>query len=335
MSDKVILTGVKPTGKVHIGNYIGAIRPALKLSSQFSKSLFFIADYHALTTITDPKELKELTYDVAASWIAAGLDPKKNVIYRQSDVTEVFEISWILSCFSPKGLMNRAHAYKARVQANEQEGKSDLDSGVNMGLYNYPILMASDILSFDTDIVPVGEDQIQHLEIARDLAQKVNNNYKSKTPVFKVPEIYIQKDTKTVPGLDGQKMSKSYDNTIPLFADSKALRKLVMKIKTDSAPPEAPKSTEGSIIFDLYKEFATHDQVLELAKKYQTGIGWGDAKQLLFEAIDHHVTPMRDTYLRLMNDKTELDKILSEGAEQARLQARTVLKRVRSSIGLN
>lgn len=333
MLQKVVLTGVKPTGKVHIGNFIGAMKPALSLAQNFSKSLFFIADYHALTSITDPKELRESSYDVAASWIAAGLDPKKTIIYRQSDVTEVFELSWVLSCFSAKGLMNRAHAYKARVQANEQEGKSDLDANVNMGLFNYPILMASDILCFDTDVVPVGEDQVQHLEIARDLAQKVNHTYKSQ--ILKVPEVYLQKDTKLVPGLDGQKMSKSYDNTIPLFADSKTLRKLVMKIKTDTSPPEAPKATEDSIIFNLYKEFATPAQVQELAKKYQTGIGWGDAKQLLFEAMDLQLTPMREKYLALMNDKTELDRILSNGADQARLQARVVIKRVRAAIGMN
>ncbi len=333
MADKVVLTGVKPTGKVHIGNYIGAIRPALSHAQHFTQSLFFIADYHALTTIPDPKELKELTYDVAASWIAAGLDPKKNIIYRQSDVHEVFEIFWILSCFSPKGLMNRAHAYKARVQENEQDGKSDLDSGVNMGLYNYPILMASDILSFDTDLVPVGEDQIQHLEIARDLAQKVNHTYK--TQVLKVPEFSVQKDAKIVPGLDGRKMSKSYDNTIPMFMDSAKMRKLVMKIKTDSLPPEAPKSTNDSVIFTLYKEFATPAQVKNLAMKYETGIGWGDAKQLLFEAMDAHLAPMREKYLALMSDKIELDNILAEGAERARLQARAVLKRVRQSIGMN
>ena len=330
--NKVVLTGVKPTGKIHIGNYIGAMRPALKLAHSYEKSLFFIADYQALTTLPGGKELKDLTYDVAASWIAAGLDPKKTTIYRQSDVPEVFEIFWILSCFSPKGLMNRAHAYKARVQEHEQEGKSDLDAGVNMGLYNYPILMASDILSFDTDVVPVGEDQLQHLEIARDLAQKVNHHYKGQ--ILKIPEAFIQKDTKIVPGLDGRKMSKSYDNTIPLFTESKAMRKLVMKIKTDSAPPEEPKSTEGSIIFDLYKEFATPEQIAELAKRYQSGIGWGHAKEALFEAMDAHITPMRERYSALMADKTELDFILAQGAERARLQARAVLKRIRSVAGM-
>lgn len=333
MSEKVVLTGVKPTGKIHIGNYIGAIRPALEKTQQYSKSMFFIADYHALTTAPNPDELRDLTYDVAATWIAAGLDPKKSTIYRQSDVPEVFEIFWILSCFSPKGLMNRAHAYKARVQTNEAEGKTDLDSGVNMGLYNYPILMASDILSFDADLVPVGEDQVQHLEIARDLAQKLNHVYG--TQILKVPEVSVNKNTKIVPGLDGQKMSKSYDNTIPLFADSKKMRKLVMKIKTDSTPPDEPKSTEGSIIFDLYKEFASAAQIAELEKRYLSGIGWGDAKQLLFEAMDANINPMRERYLSLINDKKALDSILADGAERARLQAGRVLKRVRASIGMN
>lgn len=331
--NKVVLTGVKPTGKIHLGNYIGAMRPALDLASRYQKSLFFIADYHALTTIPDPKELRELTYGVAAAWISAGLDPEKTIIYRQSDIPEVFEIFWVLACFSPKGLMNRAHAYKARVQENEKEGKSDLDAGVNMGLYNYPILMASDILSFNTDVVPVGEDQLQHLEIARDLAQKFNHIYKKE--ILKIPEAYVQKETKTIPGLDGRKMSKSYDNTIPLFAESKALRKLIMKIKTDSTPPEEPKSTEGSIIFDLYKEFATPEQIEVLTKRYQTGIGWGDAKQALYEAVEAKVAPMRETYNALMNDKSKLDQILSQGAERARLQAREVLKNIRSTIGMN
>ncbi len=333
MSEKVVLTGVKPTGKIHIGNYIGAMRPALERAQAFSKSMFFIADYHALTTAPDPEELRELTYEVAATWIAAGLDPKKSIIYRQSDVPEVFEIFWVLSCFSPKGLMNRAHAYKARIQENQKEGKADLDSGVNMGLYNYPILMASDILSFDTDLVPVGEDQLQHLEIARDIAQKINHTYK--TDVLKIPEVFVNKDTKVIPGLDGQKMSKSYDNTIPLFEESKRMRKLVMKIKTDSLPPEAPKSTDDSIIFDLYKEFASPSQIEELAQRYKSGIGWGEAKQALYEAMEAQIAPMREKYLALINDKKYLDTVLADGAGQARLQARRVLKRVRSAIGMN
>jgi tryptophanyl-tRNA synthetase len=331
---KVVLTGVKPTGKVHIGNYIGAMRPALSLASnpQF-KSLLFIADYHALTSTPSAQELSELTYDVAATWIAAGLDPHKTTIYRQSDIPEIFELTWILSCFTPKGMMNRAHAYKAKIQANESEGKSDLDFGVNMGLYSYPVLMASDILTFDTDVVPVGEDQVQHIEISRDIAQKVNNHCKK--PVLKIPEFFVQKDTKLVPGLDGQKMSKSYDNTIPLFCDSKTLRKLVMKIKTDSLPPEAPKETENSVIFMLYKEFASLNEIESLAQKYQKGIGWGEAKQLLFEAMDRHITPMREKYNELIADKSHLNKILDQGAERARESARLVLRRVRLALGLN
>ncbi len=329
---KTVLTGVKPTGNVHIGNYIGAIRPALHMAQAEHESLFFIANYHALTTIQDAKELRDNTYHVTAAWIACGLDPQKTIIYRQSDVPEIFEIAWVLSCYCPKGLMNRAHAYKAKVQLNEQEGKQDLDFGVNMGLYQYPILMASDILSFDTDFVPVGEDQIQHLEIARDIAQKINHTYKSQ--VLKIPQAVVQKDSKVIPGLDGQKMSKSYDNTIPLFAESKSLRKLVMKIKTDSLPPEAPKQTEGSVIFQLYKEFASQDEIATLAKRFETGIGWGDAKQALFESMDKVLTPLRDKYNALIQNPTELDQILAEGAEKARQKAKHVLERVKTSTGV-
>jgi len=330
---KIVLTGIKPTGKVHIGNYIGAIRPGLKMIEENPyQSLFFIADYHALTSTPEKDELRELTYDVAATWIACGLDPKKSIIYRQSDIPEIFEIMWILSCFSPKGLMNRAHAYKARVQSNETQGKMDLDAGINVGLFLYPVLMASDILTFDTDIVPVGEDQIQHIEIARDIAGKVNHHCRSQ--ILKIPEFSVQKETKIVPGLDGQKMSKSYDNTVPLFCDSKKLRKLLMKIKTDSLPPEAPKETKDSVIFQLYKEFATSEEVADLAQKYQSGIGWGEAKQILYEAIDKHISPMRKEYEGLIHDKQELDKILNDGAARARESAKIVLKRLRSALGL-
>lgn len=328
---KTVLTGVKPTGHIHIGNYIGAIRPALEMAQNEQDSLFFIANYHALISTPDSQELRDLTYHITAAWLACGLDPQKTIIYRQSDIPEIFEISWVLSCFCSKGLMNRAHAYKAKVQLNEKEGREDLDFGVNMGLYGYPVLMASDILSFDTDLVPVGEDQVQHLEIARDIAQKINHTYKK--PVLKIPQTVVQKDTKVVPGLDGQKMSKSYDNTIPLFADSKSLRKLVMKIKTDSLPPEAPKQTEGSVIFQLYKEFATPAEVTALAERYQTGIGWGDAKQSLFEVMDRTLTPLREKYEILIQDKAGLDRILLEGANRARLKAKVVLARVKVATG--
>ncbi len=330
---KTILTGVKPTGEVHIGNYIGAIRPALELANDTTKrSLFFVADYHALTSVHNAQELNKMTYDVAATWIALGLDTKHTILYRQSDVPEVFELAWILSCFSPKGFMNRAHAYKAIVQDNPE-----LDSNVNMGLYTYPILMASDILCFDSDVVPVGEDQLQHIEIARDIAQKINHTYKrpDKNPVLKIPEASIQKNIATVAGLDGRKMSKSYDNTIPLFCDTNRLKKLVMKIKTDSTPPEVPKKTEDSLIFSLYQNFATPEQVQTLAEKYAKGIGWGEAKTLLYEAIENHLKAPRETYNSLMQDKSKLDKILSDGATRAREIARITLNRLRATTGIS
>lgn len=331
---KVILTGVKPTGYVHIGNYIGAIKPALKLANETEhRSFLFIADYHTLTTAPSREQMDQMSYDVAATWIACGLNPEKTVVYRQSDVPEIFELAWILSCFTPKGLMNRAHAYKARLQENEADGKEDLDHGVNMGLYNYPVLMAADILTFDTDLVPVGEDQLQHLEITRDVAQKINHHYKAQ--VLKIPQAHAQKEGSLVPGLDGRKMSKSYDNTIPLFVEPNKLRKLVMKIKTDSLPPEAPKSTEDSIPYMLYKEFATADEVSALKKRYSEGVGWGEVKQTLFEAMDKKITPMREVYSSLIADRPKLEKILKEGAQQARQEAKKVLGRVRSHIGMS
>lgn len=331
---KTILTGVKPTGEIHIGNYIGAIRPALELANDRTKrSLFFIADYHALTTVHEPQELNKMTYEVAATWIALGLDTSHTILYRQSDIPELFELAWVLSCFSPKGLMNRAHAYKAIVQENQNLGKDDLDSKVTIGVYTYPILMGSDILSLDSDIVPVGEDQLQHIEIARDIAQKINHNYKKN--ILKIPEGYVQKNTALIPGLDGRKMSKSYDNTIPLFCDQNRLKKLIMKIKTDSTPPDQPKNPNDSLIFTLYKHFASPDQIEILSEKYKNGISWGEAKTILYDAIDAHLSEPRSKYIELMQDKAKLDKILEAGAVKARKIAREVLDRTRSAIGIS
>ncbi len=328
---RTILTGVKPTDYPHWGNYIGAIRPAIELSkAKDVESALFIADYHALTTIHDPQVMMEMTYAVAATWLACGLDPKKSLIYRQSDVPETFELSWILSCFAPKGLMNRAHAYKAKVQANEQAGKKDLDFGVNMGLYCYPILMAADILLFSADEVPVGEDQIQHVEIARDIAQKFNHTYGE---ILKVPN-FVTKKNNTLLGLDGRKMSKSYGNHIPLFLEPKKLRKLVMKIVTDSSPPESPKDPETSLLFAYYKEFANAEQIEDLKKRYQSGVGWGEVKQTLFEVVEEKIAPMRDEFEKLMGDKTFLDEQLTIGAEKARGQAQYLLKKMRQSMGI-
>ena len=331
---KTILTGVKPTGQPHIGNYLGAMRPAIEMSKEPGQTTYlFIADYHSLTGTQDAKKLSEMIYEVAAAWLACGLDPNKAVLYRQSDIPEIFELTWVLSCMAPKGLLNRAHAYKARVQENIAAGKTEenLDDGVNMGLYNYPVLMAADILIFSATHIPVGEDQAQHLEIARDIAQKFNRQFGE---VLKVPQAVLQKDSFMIPGLDGRKMSKSYDNYIPLFLDSAKLRKTVMKIKTDSLPPEAPKETKDNIIFDIYRCFATKEQQDALAKRYQEGIGWGHAKEELFQVLDAKLGPMRERYNDLMNDKSQMDQIMKEGAEKAREHSMKLMHQVRKAIGI-
>jgi tryptophanyl-tRNA synthetase len=329
-SKDTILTGIKPTDIPHLGNYLGAILPGLQMCEKAGRSLLFIADYHALIGVHDPKVLKSNNYSVAASWLACGLDPKKTIIYRQSDIPEIFELTWILNCMSPKGLLNRAHAYKAKIQDNQNEGKEDLDFGVSMGLFSYPVLMAADILLFDTTVVPVGEDQVQHIEIARDIAQKMNRTFGE---VLKVPRFHLALSV-SLPGIDGRKMSKSYGNHIPLFEDEKKLRKLVMKIKTDSLPPEAPKETKDNIVFDIFKLFASPDQTAELAKDYQKGIGWGVAKERLFELLLTKLKAPAARYNELINDTTTLDQILSDGASRAREMARPVLNRVRASIGV-
>jgi tryptophanyl-tRNA synthetase len=327
-----ILTGIKATGDMHLGRYLGAVRPAIQRSMQKENTCYyFIADYHSLTTLHDGKVLKKNTYEIAASWLACGLDPKSVIIYRQSDVPEILELSWILSCFTPKGLMNRAHAYKAIVAQNEEKGNKDSDDGVNMGLYMYPILMSADILAFSANKIPVGEDQLQHIEICRDIAKKFNQNYGD---VLTIPEPEIQSHVKTVPGLDGRKMSASYNNTIPIFATEKKLRQLVMKIKTDSSSPEDPKNPEDSLIMDLFKEFASVKEIESLTTRYKKGIGWGEAKQELFEVLNRHFSPMREKYDFLMDNQDELDRILLTGANKAREEVRTLLKKVREKIGV-
>jgi len=329
---QTVLTGVQPTAKPHLGNYAGAMRPAIRASKQpDTQTWFFIADYHALTSLHDPKVLHQNIYEVAASWLACGLDPAKTVFYRQSDIPEILELNWILSCFTSKGLMNRAHAYKAKVQENQENGKEDLDFGVNMGLFNYPILMSSDILMFSAAKVPVGEDQTQHIEIARDIAQKFNRVYGE---ILKVPQVVLEKGVKVLPGLDGRKMSKSYGNHIPLFEEPAAMKKLIAKIKTDSLPPEAPKSTEGSILFELYQAFATPEQTEEMRAKFEKGIGWGYVKEDLFQLLDAQLKEPREKYKQLLEDKSIIANYLREGAEKARPQAQILLKKMRAAIGL-
>lgn len=330
MSEKIVLTGIKPTGKVHIGNYIGAIKPALQLVNDVNyTSLYFIADYHGLTFIQDRNEFKELSYGIAATWLALGLDPEKVIFYRQSDVPEIFELSWILACVTSKGLMNRAHAYKAIRDTNEQAGV-DLDTGVNMGLFTYPILMAADILLFQSDLVPVGKDQIQHVEIARDIAESFNGTFGE---TFKLPDYLVDEHTAVIPGLDGRKMSKSYNNTIPLFESSDSLLKLIKKIKTDSTPLGEPKNPDTSSIFTLYSEFASKVQVAQMRDRFQSGISWGEAKNELFQVMDSFLELPRNKYNELLSNPEQIDAILAQGAQKARALAAPLLARVKQQIG--
>ncbi|GHV38024.1 tryptophan--tRNA ligase [Spirochaetia bacterium] len=329
---KIALTGIKPTGILHIGNYFGAIKPALELAREYD-ARYFIADYHALNTIKDPKELSQLIRQVAAGWLAAGLDPEKVIFYRQSSIPETFELTTQLMAFTSKGLMNRAHAYKAAVQDNAEKG-GDPDAGINMGLFTYPVLMAADIILFDSDVVPVGKDQVQHVEMAQDIAQAVNFNYKQE--VLKVPQAAVQESVAVVPGLDGRKMSKSYGNTIPLFAPEKELRKLIMRIITNSQGVEEPKDPETSQIYLLYKLFATAEEQANLAGLYRAGgMGWGVAKEELFRVVNRELTPMRERFETIMADPKKLDEILAKGAEKARPIAAATVKRFRKAAGID
>lgn len=328
---KTALTGIKPTGTPHLGNYLGAIRPALALVEEY-RPYYFIADYHGLTTIREPEKMKQYTYEVAATWLALGLDLDEVVFYRQSDIPEIFEFTWVLSCFTGKGWLNRAHAYKALAEANQEEGR-DVDEGVNAGLYNYPVLMAADIIMFGTQVVPVGQDQKQHIEIARDIASAFNHIY-GETLV--VPEALIRDDVATVPGLDGRKMSKSYGNTIEIFARPKQLRKQVMRIVTDSLRPEDPKDPETNNIFNIYRHFATPEMIDENRKKYtEGGYGYGDLKQELFELLDETFAGPRERYNELMANPEEIERILKHGAEQAREIAVPLMQKVRAKIGID
>lgn len=328
----IALTGIKPTGQVHLGNYLGAIRPALEMMRENKFSCyFFIADYHSLISIHQAKNLQEYCYEVAASWIALGLDPKAAILYRQSDIPEILELNWILNCFTAKGLMNRAHAYKAQVQDNQERGR-DLDYQVNMGLYSYPVLMAADILFLNADYVPVGADQLQHLEICRDIAQVMNHQYKKE--IFKLPKPLVNKEQELIPGLDGRKMSKSYDNTIPLFLPEKKLQKLINKIVTDSSAPDEPKNPDDSLIFKLFCHFSHSSEQKELRERFLKGMSWGEAKASLFEVINRHLKGPREAYQNLMDDRSQIDQILSEGAEKIRPLAQKNLQTLKQNLGL-
>ena len=335
---KKILTGIKPTG-VHLGNWIGAIKPSLEMVNENSKTLvtnskgyFFLADYHALNSMFDPVKLSETVQEVAATWLALGLDPKKSVFYRQSDIPEITELATILAAFTSKGLLNRAHAYKAIQDRNQEEGKKDLDDGVNMGLYTYPLLMTADILAFNADLVPVGEDNTQHLEIARDIAGRFNRNYKTET--LKLPELVVRKGA-MLSGLDGRKMSASYNNHIPVFTPEKKLRKLIMKITTDSTPPEEPKEKDANTLFSFYSHFASPDQISQMEKKYQTGIAWGEVKQEIYEVLSEELKDKREIYEHYKSSKEDLMKIFKKGAEEARETTIEVLNEVKKTIGIS
>jgi tryptophanyl-tRNA synthetase len=332
MTQEIYLTGITTTGTPHIGNYVGAIRPGIQASKDpTTQHFYFLADYHSLAKNEDPDKIARSTLEIAASWLALGLDTDHACFYRQSDIPEIPELTWILTGMTAKGLMNRAHSYKAAVQANEESGNKDPDKGVMMALYSYPILMAADILMFKSTRVPVGRDQKQHVEMARDIAQRFNHNYGE---TFVLPEAVIGENTAVLKGLDGRKMSKSYNNTIPLFADEKPLRKLIMKIKTNSLEPGEPKDTGDSTLFDIYKAFATAEETDEIAERYAEGIAWGEMKQLLFEYLNEHLKPAREEYNRLIADPAIVEAELQKGAKKAREIAAPYLAQIRDAIGI-
>ena len=332
MTQEIYLTGITTTGTPHIGNYVGAIRPCIAASKDLSvKNYYFLADFHALAKNEDPDKVSRSTLEISAAWMALGLDTEHAIFYRQSDIPEITELTWVLTSMTAKGLMNRAHSYKAAVAANEESGNKDPDKGITMALYSYPILMAADILMFKATKVPVGRDQKQHVEMARDIAQRFNHHYGD---VLVLPEAVIGDDTAVLAGLDGRKMSKSYNNTIPLFADEKRLRKLIMKIKTNSLEPGEPKDIEGSTLYDMFKAFATADETSDIEKRYADGIAWGEMKQLLFEYINDHIKPVRNEYERLIADPAIVEQELIKGADRAREVAVPYMAQIRDAIGI-
>jgi tryptophanyl-tRNA synthetase len=331
MSTTRFLTGITTTGTPHLGNFVGSIRPSVAASLRPGvQSFYFLADYHALIKCEDPARIQRSTLEIAASWLAAGLDPEKVTFYRQSDIPETTELTWLLTCVTGKGLLNRAHAYKAAQDKNAAAGREP-DDGVTAGLFMYPVLMGADILIFNAHKVPVGRDQIQHIEMARDMAASFNHLYGEH---FTLPEAAIDEHVATLPGLDGRKMSKSYDNTIPLFSSREQLKKLIGGILTDSRAPGEPKDVEGSALFQIYQAFATPEETEALRQQYAEGIAWGDAKQLLFERIDRDVAPMRERYDDLMAHPEKIEQTLLAGAERARQIAAPFVRSLRSAVGL-
>lgn len=334
---KRILTGITTTGIPHLGNYVGAIRPAIRSVQNHDDAFFFLADYHGIIKCHDPEQIHASTKAIAATWLACGLDPEQVTFYRQSDIPEIPELAWILNCSCAKGLMNRAHAYKATVDANADKSDVDPDHGITMGLFGYPVLMAADILMFNATHIPVGKDQVQHIEMARDIAGTFNFKYNE---LFTLPTAVVDENMPLLTGLDGRKMSKSYGNTIPLFGDNphtdgeKALKKAVMRIVTNSQLPEEPKDPNDSTIFEIYKAFATADEIAQLRHHFEQGIGWGEAKEILFNKINDEIAPFRERYHHLMANPKELEDILQMGAEKARRHSRKQLDKTRRAIGI-
>ncbi|MFA9485645.1 MULTISPECIES: tryptophan--tRNA ligase [unclassified Moraxella] len=340
---KRVLTGITTTGIPHLGNYVGSIRPAIKAANEAiarneGDAFFFLADFHALIKCFNPDEIHRSTRAIAATWLACGLDPQAVTFYRQSDIPEIPELAWVLNCSCAKGLMNRAHAYKAAVDINTAKEDHDPDFGITMGLFSYPVLMAADILMFNATHVPVGKDQVQHIEMARDIAGTFNFKYKS---LFVQPNAVVDENTPLLTGLDGRKMSKSYGNTIPLFGDGnpqidpeKALKKAISQIVTNSQAPEEPKNPDECTIFEIYRAFANADEIAALADHYRRGIGWGEAKEILFNKINDEIAPMRARYFELMNNPKELEEILQMGAAKARRVAHKQLEKTRRAVGI-
>jgi tryptophanyl-tRNA synthetase len=331
MAKQRVLTGITTSGTPHLGNYVGAIRPAIAASRDESvESFFFLADYHALIKCQDPEQVRQSSKEIAATWLALGLDTDKALFYRQSDVPEITELTWVLCCNAAKGLMNRAHAYKAAVQANEEAGE-DPDFAVTMGLFSYPVLMAADILMFNAEKIPVGRDQIQHVEMARDIAQRFNHNF---ADVFTLPEAVVDDNVAVLQGLDGRKMSKSYNNTIPLFLTEKQLRKSINKIKTNLLEPGDPKDPDDSTVFQVWAAFASDDEIARMRSEFENGIAWGEAKKQLFELVNGELAGARERYNQLMDDPAYIETILQKGAERARAISTPLMSKVREAVGI-
>ena len=331
MSKTRFLTGITTTGTPHLGNYVGAIRPAIEASKSGDiESFYFLADYHALIKCHDPEVIKQSTREIAATWMALGLDTDKAIFYRQSDVPEIAELCWILTCQASKGLMNRAHAYKAAVQDNLNDSNKDADAGITMGLFSYPVLMAADILMFKGQKIPVGKDQIQHIEMARDIAGRFNHHFGE---TFVLPEAVVNDDMAVLSGLDGRKMSKSYGNTIPLFQTSKKMQKSLNKIKTNLLEPGEPKDPSDSTVFEVWQAFASEDKQAYMREQFSQGIAWGQAKKELHALIEDELGEARDRYFDLLNNMDEVESVLQAGAIKARSHSQPMMDKVREAVG--